>query len=404
MKKILLYFICFVVIISNIFCITSYGAEKGENTEQQVAETAGIESPEQAQENEQTQNIEEFCNAEVKSVGEVRDSEENPNVKIQEVNLVVLDGTYKGKEVTANYVISNKENYEKLQLEVEDEVYVMINGDVQGNLFVTIQSLHRNAYIWILAIIFLIAILFLYEKHSIKPILSIVFTILLAYFGLFKLVLNGSNAVLITILFGIILTVIESIINNGFNKKIWISLLGVFFGVLCSSIIALVFASLARINIDLNSQIISDIDYNFLMFVGAIIVSFGACLNLVMHIIENLDKKKIETKDFFRKDLFKLGVIYGKQQSVKFVNAIIIIFIGINFALIIVQQQTYSNLFNSFSKDYMTMGIISVISACVGIIVSVPITAEFYSLINSKKTIYKTTSENKLDGKRSLKI
>ena len=34
---------------------------------------------------------------------------ENPNLKIQEVTLIILDGQYKDKEVTANYTIYNKE-------------------------------------------------------------------------------------------------------------------------------------------------------------------------------------------------------------------------------------------------------------------------------------------------------
>lgn len=400
MKKILLYFICFVIIISNIFCINSYATEENANGEQQGVS----ENLEQAQENQQIQKVEEFCDAEVKNIGEIRDSEENPNAKIQEVTLEVLDGTYKGKEVTANYIISNKDNYEKLQLEVGDEVYVIINGDVQGNLFVSIQSLHRNGYIWVLLVILLISLVFLYEKHSIKPILNSSITILLIYFGLFKLISNGFNIVLAAILFGIILTVIESIINNGLNKKIWISILGVFGGVLCSTIIALIFTNLARINVNIDSQIIPNMNYNNLMLVGAIISSFGACLNLDMYIIENLDKKKVETKDFFRKDLFKLGIIYGKQQATKFVNTILIVFVGISFGLFIVHSEMYNGLFNSFSQDYIAMGIISIISVCVGIIISVPMTSMMYSLINCKKTIYKTTSENKLDGKRSLKI
>ena len=400
MKRILLYFICFVVIVGNIFGLNSYATGENVNIEQQEVS----ENPVQLLTNEQVQNIEEFCDAEVKNMGEIKDSEENPNSKIQEVTLEILNGTYKGKEVIANYVISNKDNYEKFQLEVGDEVYVIINGDVQGNLFVSIQSLHRNVYIGVIFIICLISVVFLYEKHSIKPILSISITILLIYFGLFKLISNGFNIVLATILFAIFLTIIESIINNGFNKKIWISIIGISSGILCSTIIVVIFTGLARINVNFDSNIISNINYNNLMLVGAIISSLGPCLNLSMYIIENLDKKKIETKDFFRKDLFKLGVIYGKQQAIKFINTILIAFTGISFGLIMVHSETYNVLFSCFSQDYISMGIISIIASCVGIIASVPVTSMMYSLINSKKTIYKTTSENKLDGKRSLKI
>ena len=405
MKKILLYFISFVFIINNIFCINSYATEESEsNAQQEINENVIVNDSEQPQESQQNQKIEEFCDAEVKYIGEIRDSEENQKIKMQEVTLEILEGTYKGKEVIATYNISNKEMYEKLKLEVGDEVYVIINGDVQGNLFVSIQGLHRNTYIWIILLIFFISIIFLYEKHSIKPIVSCIFLFLSIYFILFKLVSIGFNTILTMVLFLIIFVILESIINNGFNKKIWISLLGSFSGVLCSIIILFIFANLARIDIDIESPIISNMNYDHLMFVGAIISSIGVCLNLSIYIIQCLDKKKIQTKDFFRKDLFKLGVIYGKQEAIKFVNTIILVFVGVNFELIVVNCESYNNILNSLSQDYIFAGIISTISACVGVMVSVTMTSIFYALINSKKTIYKTTSANKIDGKRSLKI
>ena len=39
-----------------------------------------------------------------------------------------------------------------------------------------------------------------------------------------------------------------------------------------------------------------------------------------------------------------------------------------------------------------------------GVVYTIPITAFVYAFLNRKKTIYKTTSENLIDGKRSLKI
>jgi uncharacterized membrane protein len=40
----------------------------------------------------------------------------------------------------------------------------------------------------------------------------------------------------------------------------------------------------------------------------------------------------------------------------------------------------------------------------IGLVLSVPITSIVYAMFNRKKTIYKTVSDNKIDGKRSLKL
>ena len=398
MKKILLYFMIFVFIISNIFCINSYA------TEEQPENAEIVEQPQETEKIEQIQAIEEYCTAEVKKIGEIRDDEEASNAKIQEVTLEILNGSYENKEVTANYVISNKDNYEKYKLEVGDEVEAIISGDVQGNLFVTIQNLHRNTYIILSLAILLIAIFLLYGKHCVKALLSSILTLLLIYFVLFEQIANGHNCISVTILFGILLTIIESIINNGLNKKIWISLFGTSGGVLVSAILSIIFMHLTRININIENQIQADINYYSLIISGVIVVSFGVCMNLAMYIICNLDNDKNETKDVLMKDLFKIGIKHGKEQIMKFVNILIIAFVGINLCLIITYGGNYDKFFDALSQDYIVVGVISIVLSCVGIIASVPIISIFYALINSKKTRYKTTSENKVDGKRSLKI
>ena len=395
MKKTLLYCICIVVIIGNSFCLNIFATSELEEN-QKVEQSQSIEEP------KQVQNFEEHCQAEVKVAGEIRDSEENYNIKIQEVTLEILNGRYKGKEVTANYDITEKENAEKFQLRVGDEVNVIMAGDVQGNLFVAIKSLNRNTYIIVMFIIILVAILLLYEKHAIKPILSCLITVLLVYFLLFKQLINGHNVIVISLLLGLLLSIIESVINTGLNKKIWISLVGTIAGVLGSIIFSTIFIILTRVNIDL--QIISSISSSKLILAGSIVTTFGVCISIAIHIIQNLDKKKIETKDFFRKDLFKLGIIYGGQQVIKYINIIIMWFAGINLEYIIVNSENYNSLLSSMNQDNIFAGMISIMSTCCGIVISVVITSIFYALINSKKTIYKTTSDNKLDGKRSLKI
>ena len=57
-----------------------------------------------------------------------------------------------------------------------------------------------------------------------------------------------------------------------------------------------------------------------------------------------------------------------------------------------------------FNQPQIFTYLIMAIVGGIGVIISVPITAFTYSCLNRKKTIYKTVSENKLDGKRSLKL
>ena len=63
------------------------------------------------------------------------------------------------------------------------------------------------------------------------------------------------------------------------------------------------------------------------------------------------------------------------------------VFAGISLEWIIVNSENYNSLLSSLNQDYIFTGIISIISACCGIMISVIISSVFYALLNSKKTI-----------------
>ena len=48
--------------------------------------------------------------------------------------------------------------------------------------------------------------------------------------------------------------------------------------------------------------------------------------------------------------------------------------------------------------------VLILIVSCIGILLSVIVTSIVYAFLNKRKTIYKTVSDNKVDGKRSLKL
>ena len=55
-------------------------------------------------------------------------------------------------------------------------------------------------------------------------------------------------------------------------------------------------------------------------------------------------------------------------------------------------------------KETIAEQIISALAGSMGVVYTVPITSFVYSILNRDKVIYKKTSDNKVNGKRSLKI
>ena len=55
------------------------------------------------------------------------------------------------------------------------------------------------------------------------------------------------------------------------------------------------------------------------------------------------------------------------------------------------------------NKETIAEQIISAIAGSMGVIYTVPITSFIYAILNKDKIIYNKTSENRINGKRSLK-
>ena len=56
------------------------------------------------------------------------------------------------------------------------------------------------------------------------------------------------------------------------------------------------------------------------------------------------------------------------------------------------------------NKETIAEQVISALAGSMGVVYTVPITSFVYSVLNKDQVIYKKVSDNKLNGKRSLKI
>ncbi len=62
------------------------------------------------------------------------------------------------------------------------------------------------------------------------------------------------------------------------------------------------------------------------------------------------------------------------------------------------------NIQEILNKEAIAEEVISAIAGSMGVVYTVPITSFVYAILNRNKTVYKTTSENIIDGKMSLKL
>lgn len=349
---------------------------------------------------------------EVRGVKEV----ETGGVKdlVQDITVEITEGEYVGEEFETTYMLSLDMHGQVFayELEVGDKVIVQLIEDADGNVTPIVQDVARFNYIILIFILFLFCIGIIGGKKGIKAIISLVFTIVCIYFILIKGIYKGNNAIIYSFLTAFIVVSISFIIMNGFNRKTLTALVGSFGGILISGILALIFNNMSKLSgagediMQLTANL-STINYNFrdILFSGIIISTIGICMHVSISIVSALDEIKMKTPEITWKELFKDGMKVGKEIIGTTSNTLILAYIGSLLTLILLfMSTTDSNLIRIINKENVAEQLISALSASIGVVLTIPITAISYAILNKDKVIYRKNSENRVNGKRSLKI
>lgn len=394
LKKLIICFITFVLMI-NICC---YATEETQSEMQ-------IEEP-------KTEQIQ--VSAVVLEVGEVKEIQTGSITDtVQEVKIEILDGEYEAEEFSTNYVLSYDIDGKILAYELEpgDKVIVQITEDEKGDVAVTVQEPVRNGYILLMFGLFLLIIVLIGGVQGIKAIIGLLITIVAVYAILIKGIYAGYDAIWMTILTSAIIIILTFIIIGGFSKKILTAALGTLGGVISSGIMATIFSHLAKLSgacedaIQLSMNM-ATVNFNFrdLIFAGIVISALGACMDVGMSIASSLDEIKNKTKDISWKELFKSGMNIGKDVIGTMTNTLILAYVGGALTLILLFLACNMGMNEILNKETIAEEVISAIAGSMGVVFTVPITAILYAVLNRKKTTYRTISDNKLEGNRSLKI
>ncbi|MGN1299691.1 MAG: YibE/F family protein [Candidatus Scatovivens sp.] len=379
------------------------------------AEEETVQNTEETQNNTVTNEIINVeAKAKVLEAGEVKQVETGSITDtVQEVKIKILEGSHKGEEFTTNYILSYDIEGKILayELEKDDIVWVQLTENTDGTVGIAVENIVRQNYILLMIIVFFASIILIGRKKGIQAIAGLIVTVLAVYFILVKSIYLGKSPMLMSIITSAIIIISTLIIIGGINKKVITAAIGTLGGVIIAGVFSAIFGYLTKLSgacedavqLSINA---SSINFNFreLLFAGIIISALGACMDVGMSIASSLDEIKSKTPDITGKELFKSGMNIGKDVIGTMCNTLILAYVGGALTLIILFKVCEFNIIQIINKETILEEIISAVAGSTGVLYTVPITAFVYSILNRDKTIYKKTSDNKIDGKRSLKL
>ena len=337
-------------------------------------------------------------------------------IKYQDVKVEIKEGDFKGEVLDAKYTVS-------YDLEGKIEGYLLDKGNtveievplIDGNINyageAVVHGIDRSGYIILLFILLLVISLVVGKVQGLKAIISFIITILAIFLFMLPQIINGHDAIFITILTSVIVTIVSFIIIAGIKKKSIAAMIGTSGGIICAGIVALIFGVLAKLSggqeeamyLSMNSQNIA-FDFKDLLFSGIVIASLGAAMDVGMSIASALDELKQKNPNMVAKDLFKSGMNIGADVIGTMTNTLILAYVGGALNTVLLFMVNNVPLGEILNIEMIATDVISALAASVGVIFSVPITALAYAILNNKKLIYDRKSKNLKEGKRSLNL
>ncbi|MGG5461928.1 YibE/F family protein [Clostridium sp. B9] len=315
----------------------------------------------------------------------------------QNIVIEILEGPYDGKE----YEIVN--NVSRIyNMPVEENTKVILGFFYEGEEIkdISVYSYKRSNIIFVLAILFVLAIVAVGGFKGVKSLIALIFTCTCVIFLMIPLMLKGVNPILSAIISAFLSIVATLILISGNNKKTLTAIIGTLSGVVISGVIAMIFGKLAKLSgismeeAESMMYIAENTSLNIhgLMFAAILIASLGAVMDVSMSITSAIFEIKEINPELSRVGLFKSGMNIGKDIIGTMANTLILAFAGGSLNTLIMLYSANMSKNQIMNLDVIGIEIIQGLSGSIGIILTVPITAlvaSYFCTKNIVKSKYK---------------
>ena len=331
----------------------------------------------------------EIANEDI-TIDEVAD---NAYVGSQELNVIIRSGRYKGEPMTAyNYFGA----YYGVPVEVGDGVTLTIKTHADGTTYASVYEFNRIPILAVFLLLFFLVVLIVGRMTGLRSMAGLILTFVCLFVILIPLLLKGAPTILTTFIICAYIALVSFTILGGIHRKTVSAFLGTLSGMLLAMVFALIIQRIAKIDglrLEDSEPLIqlkylgSVIKVRGLLVAGIIISALGAVMDVAMSISSSLEEVHAANPLLTRNELFKAGMNIGRDMVGTMTNTLILAFLGSEFTLMIFLYARELTFYHMFSTAFISLETISGISASIGMVLAIPLTALISStLISGSKS------------------
>jgi uncharacterized membrane protein len=299
----------------------------------------------------------------------------------QELKVHVNTGRYKGEDMVAYNYLGQLYG---VRLSEGDGVTLTIKTYGGGEHNATVYEYNMMPVLAFALVFFALIVIIVGGIIGLKSLVGLVFTFACLFTILIPLLVKGAPTIPSTFIICTYIALVSFIILGGIHRKTVCAFLGTVSGTFIAMVFAIALQYFARIDglrLDVAEPLLqlkmygAPIRLRGLLVAGIIISSLGAVMDVAMSISSALEEVHAANPSMTRKELFRSGMNIGRDMAGTMTNTLILAFLGSEFALIIFQYAQELSLIRYCSSAFIAIETISSLSASVGLVMSIPLTA-----------------------------
>ena len=309
----------------------------------------------------------------------------------QRLEVEILTGRHTGSMARLINIIS-RDFYHYAEPGMELLVYVQeIDGQV---VRVDVAGHSRGIVLYALVALFLFTLLAIGRKKGVYSAISLIITICSILFFMLPLILRDYNPILVTVITALLITVFNICLVSDISLKSLSAICGTFIGVTIAGITSAVagyFGRISGLNMAHAQEILFFTDGSIaiqgLLTAGIILAALGAVIDVGMSISSAVFEMKSVSPNMSFKELYQSGMNIGGDIMGTMSNTLILAFAGSSITVLVtiaLHRMPYMRLINF---DLLGIEVIQGISASIGLILTIPITAALSSFLTSENKV-----------------
>lgn len=308
------------------------------------------------------------------------ESTDNRNIGTQNIKVELTSGDDKGKTIEIENQVTTTHN---IYVEKGQRVVIKVDAPENTEVFYSVYNYDRTPGIILIAFIFIVLMGLVGRSKGLKSVFGLVFTLLFICIFMIPMIYQGKPPIIMCFITVIVTAGTSMLLLNGFSKKTYVAVCSVVIGVIIAAMVFGIVSIVLHIsgyNLEDAEELIlihqnTGLRISELLFIGIIIASLGAIMDMTISVAAPLFEIKKQKPDIKPMEVFLSGMNMGSDMIGTMCETLILAFFGTAITTILVVVSYGTNLNQFLSSDYIAIEIAHSIVGAIAVIVTVPVTS-----------------------------